>query len=154
MVVLRLRRGGRRLTTATVLAVLLTQASTRPAVALKVGATAIPGVAAAIMVDRTASEADTTPVRPGELPPISDTEWQSYGCLAGGTVATLLASLAGARQTSMIVGGSAIAPSNPIVLWTVLAGTLVAAVCAATALVTPTAVHLWNHFAGEPPQTP
>ena len=150
----RFGRGRRGIAHATIVILALTQVAPGPAAAQVLGNIAVSTTTGAVIsqrageVQRGAAETGANPAAPDELPPVSDIERQGYGCLIGGGTAAVLSAVGGATETVMIVAGGMLRPTNPIVLWTALAGTVIAAACAATALATPSVVRLWDYYHG------
>jgi hypothetical protein len=141
----RVRRGFFR---ASIVVLALTQASPGPAAAQVMANTSVATAAGAVIAQRAAAEPAAKTAAPGELPPASDIERQGYGCLVGGGTAAVLSAVGGATETVMVVAGGMLRPTNSIVLWTALAGTVIAAACAAGALATPSVLRLWDYYHG------
>lgn len=87
---------------------------------------------------------DTPASRPGA--PITDSEKQAYGCLTGVGTATALTLVGGPTETVLVVAGGVLVPTSLVVLWLSLTGTVLAAVCAGSALATPGIIRLWDYY--------
>lgn len=134
------RRG---LAWATIVALAVSQASAGPASA-RIFDAAVTG-AAAVAVEHSHNEA-VPKAATGQLAPVSDGERQAYGCLVGAGTAAAFTVLGGATETVLVVAGGMLRPTNSVVLWTALAGTVLSAVCAASALATPGVLRLWDYY--------
>ena len=141
MISQRLGRFRRGVVYVTVVVLALTQGA-----AAQMVANAGVATATGALVAQRAAAVPAAPADPGVLAPASDIERQGYGCLAGGGTAAVLSAVGGATETVMIVAGGMLRPTNSIVLWTALAGTVIAAACAAGALATPSVLRLWDYY--------
>lgn len=148
MILQRNGRARRGLFHAMIVVLVLTHASTGPAVAQVVANVSASTAAAAVIAQRGVAEPASKAAEPGVLPPVNDIERQGYGCLTAGGAAAVLSAVGGATETVMIAAGGMLRPTNPIVLWTALAGTVIAASCAAGALATPSVLRLWDYYHG------
>lgn len=138
-------RNGHGLFRGLVLALALVGTSGGPAVAVPLG-NANPAVTGNMIAEPGENATETKPVPAGVLPPMNGNERQGYGCLVGGGTALALTALAGPTETVLIVAGGSLIPTNSVLLWTALTSTVVASVCAASALVAPVAVRLWDYY--------
>lgn len=100
------------------------------------------GATGAIVAEPGEERDRTQPV----LGPLTGSERQGYGCLIGGGTALALSALGGPTETILVVTGGTLVPTGSLLLWTALTGTVVASVCAASALVAPVAVRLWDYY--------
>lgn len=148
MVVQRVGPVRRVVVTASVVILALTQAAPGPAVAQVMANVGVSTATGALVAQRAAGEPAARPGEPGVLAPVSDIERQGYGCLVGGGTAAVLSAVGGATETVMVVAGGMMRPTNSVVLWTALAGTVIAAACAASALATPSVLRLWDYYHG------
>lgn len=144
MGVQRVGRGRRAVTLVSVVVLVLAQVVPRPALAQAMASVGALAPAGAMVAQRAAAE--PAPTAPGVLAPVSDIERQGFGCLAAGGAAAVLSAVGGATETVMVAAGGLLRPSNPVVLWTALAGTVIAAACAAGALATPSVVRMWEYY--------
>jgi hypothetical protein len=77
----------------------------------------------------------------------SDETKQSMGCLIGGVAGTAVALLAGGAAAVNVIAGGGLAPANPVVLYTGLAGVVFASFCAVGQALTPLFLY---YFANSP----
>jgi hypothetical protein len=131
---------------ATIAALVLSQVSAGPALAQVMVNGAVTTGAGALAAQRAAEETPAKAAAPGTMEPMSDIERQGYGCLLGGGAATVFSVLGGPTETILVVAGGMLIPTNRVVLWTALSGTVIAAVCAASALATPAVLRLWDYY--------
>ena len=84
----------------------------------------------------------STPV----LEPMNSSERQAYACLIGGGASLAAVAAVGANEGILVVTGGTLIPTSPVLLWSALAGTLFASVCAASAVAVPAFVRLWDYY--------
>ena len=142
----RIGRARRGMLHASSVILVLTQVASAPAQAQTMANIGVLSPTAAVIAQHAAAEPAAKSGEPGALPPVSDAERQAYGCLVGGGTAAALTAIAGATETVMIVAGGILRPTNSLVLWVSLAGTVIASACAMSALATPGVVRLWNYY--------
>lgn len=145
MILQRIGRVQRALIHAAIVIAALTQAATVPAFAQQ-GFLSMATTTGAAMAQQIGQEKARVAQPPGVLGEASDAERQAYGCLVGGGAAAVLTALAGATETVKIVAGGMLSPTNTLVLWVSLAGTVIASSCAMSALATPGVVRLWDYY--------
>ena len=148
MIVQRVGRVRRAIVHALVVSLVLAQVSPGPAVAQVLANVGAASATGAMLAQRAAAEPVAKTAGPGELAPATDIERQGYGCLVGGGTAAVMSAVGGATETVLVVAGGMLRPTNSIVLWTALAGTVIAAACAAGALATPSVLRLWDYYHG------
>lgn len=145
MILQRSGRIQRALIRVAIVAAALSQVVTGPAFAQQ-GPVSIATTTGAVVAQQF-GQAARPPQAAGEgLAETSDAERQAYGCLVGGGAAAVLTAVAGATETVKIVAGGMLVPTNSLVLWVSLAGTVIASSCAMGALATPGVVRLWNYY--------
>lgn len=128
------------------LAVALVHAPGGPAVAQLPEEAPVSAAAGAMLARRNNDTGPQPPPGPGEVRPLSDSERQAFGCLWGTGAGVLATVTGGPTETILIIAGGALVPTNPIVLWMALSGTVLAAMCASSALAAPGVVRLWNYY--------
>ena len=83
---------------------------------------------------------------PHEMPPLTESQAQGYGCLLAGSTATAVTMLAGANEIVLVIAGGTLVPTSPFTLGIVVVGTVFASICAVGALATPAVLHMWDYY--------